>query len=679
MIFALDVGTGKIAGLLTFMERNVLRVVDIHVVEHESRVMFDGQVHDVDVVAEEVMSVKKILEERNEINLKEVAIALAGRYLKTVIGEAEKDFSKVSRITREDVLRLEVEALEDANSKLKDEDLYCVGYSVFEYKLDGAWMKKLEGHKGGKAYVKIVSAFLPTQVVESMLRVLEIAKLRPIHITLEPIAAMEYLVPPDMRLLNLALVDVGAGTSDIAISKEGTIVAYGMIPLAGDEITETIAREFLLDFRVAEAVKKSLGKKDTCKVKNVLDKEIVLKREEVMDVIEPVIDSITSSIAQKILELNGNPPKAVMVIGGGAKVPTFIDKLAEKLELPPERVSLKNIENTEYLDDLTGIVKGSEFVTPVGIAYTAFKNRGAVFSRVTVNGVPVRLMGLNGRYSVMQVLLQAGYSFSEIISENTIVVEVNSKPLVRRVKGALEIRVNGEIKDFDAVVRDGDKIELRKNEKIDTFRIRDIVEPIKINVSGEFVEIFPDVKLNGELVNDLETPLKDGDKLEFPEKISVSDIKNKLGWCFKVIVNGEEKRVRIGEVTLIRDNKVLQDEEKVSLGEKLRAEMKGHPTVMDLLKSLVPFMEITFNNKKILIPSRRVFVRNSEGYLGENAVLTMDEPIIVELTDSKPIIVDLLKNLNLGTIRNYEILKNGKKAAFSDEINEGDDIVFKVF
>ncbi|RKX50894.1 MAG: cell division protein FtsA, partial [Thermotogae bacterium] len=168
MIFALDVGTGKIAGLISFMERNILKIVDVQIVEHESRVMFDGQIHDVNLVAEEVLSVKKALEERNETNLKEVAIALAGRYLKTIVGEAEKDLSRVSSITREDVLRLEIEALKDANSKLENEDLYCVGYSVFEYKLDGAWMKKLEGHKGGKAYVKIVSAFLPVHVVESM-------------------------------------------------------------------------------------------------------------------------------------------------------------------------------------------------------------------------------------------------------------------------------------------------------------------------------------------------------------------------------------------------------------------------------------------------------------------------------------------------------------------------------
>ena len=679
MIFALDVGTGKIAGLISFMERNILKIVDVQIVEHESRVMFDGQIHDVNLVAEEVLSVKKALEERNETNLKEVAIALAGRYLKTIVGEAEKDLSRVSSITREDVLRLEIEALKDANSKLENEDLYCVGYSVFEYKLDGAWMKKLEGHKGGKAYVKIVSAFLPVHVVESMLRVLEIADLRPIHITLEPIAAMEYLVPPDMRLLNLALVDVGAGTSDIAISREGTIVAYGMIPLAGDEITEAIAQEFLLDFKNAEVVKRSLREGNVFRIKNVLDREVVLNREEIMDTIAPVIDSITSEIAQKILELNGRPPKAVMVIGGGAKVPTFIEKLAEKLELPEERVSLKSIENTECVDDMTGILKGSEFVTPVGIAYTAFKNMGAVFSRVSVNGVPIKLMGLNGRYSVMQVLLQAGYSLSEIVNESTVILEVNAKPLVKKVKGSLEIRVNGEKKDFDAIVKDGDKIEIKRSESVNVLKLKDVIEPIRVNVGGETMEIFPDVKLNSEVVSDPEIPLKDGDKLEFSEKILVSDLRKKLGWSFKIILNGEEREVKVGNVVFMKGEKTLQDNDEIPLGEELTAQMNDHPTVMDLLKNLVPFMEVTFNNEKLMIPSKRVFVKNSKGYLEEDATLSPDNPITVELSESKPIVADLLKRLDLGTIKNYEILKNGKKATFSEEIDEGDNIVFRTF
>lgn len=64
-------------------------------------------------------------------------------------------------------------------------------------------------------------------------------------ITLEPIAAINVLIPQTMRHLNLALVDIGAGTSDVAITNNGTIIiGYGMVPYAGDEITEAISQNF---------------------------------------------------------------------------------------------------------------------------------------------------------------------------------------------------------------------------------------------------------------------------------------------------------------------------------------------------------------------------------------------------------------------------------------------------
>ena len=75
------------------------------------------------------------------------------------------------------------------------------------------------------------------------------------NLTLEPIAAINVAIPESYRLLNIALVDIGAGTSDISITKDGSIIAYGMIPLAGDELTELIVQNYLVDFKTAEYIK----------------------------------------------------------------------------------------------------------------------------------------------------------------------------------------------------------------------------------------------------------------------------------------------------------------------------------------------------------------------------------------------------------------------------------------
>ena len=74
-------------------------------------------------------------------------------------------------------------------------------------------------------------------------------------LTLEPIAAINVLIPPSMRRLNVALVDIGAGTSDIAITDLSTVMAYGMVPIAGDEVTEAISDQYLLDFSFSRTSK----------------------------------------------------------------------------------------------------------------------------------------------------------------------------------------------------------------------------------------------------------------------------------------------------------------------------------------------------------------------------------------------------------------------------------------
>ena len=73
-----------------------------------------------------------------------------------------------------------------------------------------------------------------------------------------------------MRRLNVVLVDIGAGTSDIAITDKGTVVAYGMVPTAGDEITEALSDHYLLDFPIAETAKRQMHTSDEILIQDIL-------------------------------------------------------------------------------------------------------------------------------------------------------------------------------------------------------------------------------------------------------------------------------------------------------------------------------------------------------------------------------------------------------------------------
>ena len=195
-----------------------------------------------------------------------------------------------------------------AGSKTIDDPTkyYCVGYSTIKYDLDGTQLKTLVGQRGRVATATVIATFLPRQVIDSMHSALQASKLDMRALTLEPIAAINVLIPPTMRHLNLVLVDIGAGTSDVAITKNGSVIAYGMVPQAGDEITEAISQRFLLDFNVAEKLKRDASEGKSAKFADILGMEYELSAKEILDPIMPNIQNLAEAIASQIMELNGS-------------------------------------------------------------------------------------------------------------------------------------------------------------------------------------------------------------------------------------------------------------------------------------------------------------------------------------------------------------------------------------
>ena len=242
-VFGLDIGTRSIVGTVGYRQPDGHFVVVAQAaVQHETRAMLDGQIHDIGKVADTIRSVSDQLEQLTGKKLNNVCIAAAGRVLKTVEQEAEVTFTTETVVTTEHVYSLDMLAVEKAHETLRQSDnsglkYYCVGYSVMRYYQNDYPITNLEGHKCSKIRTELIATFLPEEVVDGLYAAVERAGLHVENLTLEPIAAINIAIPERFRLLNIALVDVGAGTSDISITKDGSIIAYGMIPAAGDELT----------------------------------------------------------------------------------------------------------------------------------------------------------------------------------------------------------------------------------------------------------------------------------------------------------------------------------------------------------------------------------------------------------------------------------------------------------
>ncbi|MCG0275261.1 MAG: pilus assembly protein PilM [Thermosediminibacteraceae bacterium] len=579
-VFALDIGTRTVVGVVLHKEGRDIVIKDYEVLEHETRAMYSGQIHDVEVVAGCVRRLKDTLEKRLGYKLDKAAVAAAGRVLITVQTRAEKKISPFKEIDVNDIKSLEADALGKAIKAVSGKstreaflDYHCVGYSVIKSYLEGDPMENLLGQKGRSIAVDIVATFLPRSVVESLITVLKRCELDLDSITLEPIAASIIAIPPSMRKLNIALIDIGAGTSDIAISRDGSIFAYGMVPMAGDEITEKICEAFLLDFPEGERVKRELLTRTSIEFTDILGFQRCLESREIIDAVKEAVWNLSAKIAEKILELNGKPPAAVLCIGGGSLLPGLQEAIAANLEIPQERVGIKNLESIQFVKGAGGSLSGPFAVTPVGIGVNALEGTTLSFSKFCVNEEVVHVLGKD-KPTVFQVLIQAGFPSSRILGlpGPALTFELNGE--LKVVPGKLGqpavITVDGHVAGLDDPVEDGSKIviEEAKPGAPGRAKVADFISDeyrTEIYVNGRKMQIEPQITINGKKADPEDEIIDDSSVVIKKPELIVNDIFNIIDFDLKGMPGYLEIKVNGQPATLTTP---LNDGDSVELGWK---------------------------------------------------------------------------------------------------------------
>lgn len=476
LVFGLDIGTRSIVGTVGYKEQNKFNVVAMAVKYHDTRSMIDGQIHDISKVSEDIVWVKEELEKQlNGRKLHDVCIAAAGRVLKTAVGHGEYEFSENTLINQDYIHSIDLIGVEKAHEIILEElsensettKYYCVGYTVVKYYLNDYEIHNLEGHKGTKIAADVLATFLPEEVVSSLYSAVEMAGLYVTNLTLEPIAAINVAIPEQFRLLNIALIDVGAGTSDICITKDGSIVGYGMIPSAGDELTEAIVKKYLVDFETAEKLKTVSAKRKSITYKDIMGISHKITPDEIYETLNNIKKDIAKKIAEKIIELNGGSTvSAAFVVGGGGKLVGFTDILAKYLNIPAERVALRGQEVMNDINFLVeGIKKDPLYVTPIGICLNYFDQKNN-FIFVNVNGTRVKLYN-NDRLTIFDAAVQYGLPNESIFPKRgeDITFKINGKTrIVRGYNGeAAVITLNGNTVGMNSIIEANDKIEIKES------------------------------------------------------------------------------------------------------------------------------------------------------------------------------------------------------------------------
>lgn len=558
-VFGLDIGTRNVVGTVGYRDENEeFIVVAQNIKEHGTRAMLDGQIHDIGRVARTISEVKADLEEQIHQPLSDVCIAAAGRVLKTVTTHVEYDYSEESVVTGEDVHTLHLLGVEKAQEILKEQNdtrykFYCVGYSVVKYYLNEEPFINLEGHKADRIGEDIIVTFLPEDVVDGLYSAVGQAGLTVANMTLEPIAAINVAIPENFRMLNIALVDVGAGTSDISITKDGSIIAYGMIPHAGDELTEVIVQHYLVDFKMAEYMKIQSTMSDQITYEDIMSIEHTISSSDLWEVVSGTVEKITSEVASKIRELNGDKTvSACFVVGGGGKIHGFTEKLAEYLELPKERVALRGEEVLkEVIFEQEDIKKDPLLVTPIGICLNYYEQRNN-FIMVRFNGERMKLYD-NNHLTIVDAALQAGFPKEQLFPKRGLPINFTVNGSARIARGEAGepaiVTMNGRAANINTPLEPNCEITIEPSTSGDDARytIAQLDEystaTLNFQINGKMITCPKFVQVNGSLEPG-SYEIKEGDVIETRNFYTVSQVAEFMDIVLdmnqKIYVNNKE-------------------------------------------------------------------------------------------------------------------------------------------
>jgi cell division protein FtsA len=376
-IVGLDIGTEFVKALVGRVVPSGIEVIGVGRAHQDLSDMQAGAIADIASVVENCDKALAIAEQQAGVSARTAVIGIAGELVKgttTTVRVTRKtpdkplDLIEVERIIKLVQARAEVKAKKQLAWELggKEVEVRLVNSALVGIEIDGYKVTSPIGFQGRDVVVQLYTAFAPMIHIGALERTAQQLDLDLLAVAAEPFAVARSIIGDDTSAsMNAILMDVGGGTTDIAVITDGGVQGTKMFGIGGRAYTRAVERELNVEFSQAELFKVGLsaGKVPGNKVASV---EGALKK---------TLDVWMSGVELALAEFPklDHLPHKLLLCGGGSSLDLLMDKLESSnwyTELPfTKKPSVHHIDPSQVvgITDTTGHITDHTFITAMGL------------------------------------------------------------------------------------------------------------------------------------------------------------------------------------------------------------------------------------------------------------------------------------------------------------------------
>ena len=367
LIVGLDIGTSKIVTIVAeLLPEGTLKVIGLG--QHPSRGLKKGVVVNIDSTMQAIQRSIEEAELMADCKIKTVFTGIAGSHIKSLNSHGMVKI-KDAEVSQMDVDRV----VETARAVALPADQQILHILTQEFIIDGQDdVREPLGMSGMKLEVKVHIVTGAVAAAQNIVKCIKRCGLEVSDLILQPLASSIAVLTEDEKELGVCLVDIGGGTTDIAVFKNGSIRHTAVIAIAGDQMTNDIAVAFRTPTQSAEDIKIKYG----CALRQLADpREVVevpgvdgrearqLSIQTLAEVIEPRVVELYELVLQELRRSGMEEMIASgIVITGGSAMMRGMMELGEEIFHMPVRLGMPR-----YVGGLSEVISNPRYATGVGL------------------------------------------------------------------------------------------------------------------------------------------------------------------------------------------------------------------------------------------------------------------------------------------------------------------------